>query len=636
MKNLGILAVLLVVLYGCQSSSNQSTEPKAISQYTIEQFMDNESVFGGSIAHDKSNVLVSSNRTGIFNAYAIPVDGSEATPLTESTEHSVYAISYFPNDDRLLFQQDNNGDEVWHIYVRELDGTVRDLTPQADARASFYGWAHDGNSFYYGYTNRDPSKTDVYRMSIENFESTLLYQNDENYSFGGVSNDEKWMALVRPINSEDTDLFLYNFETKEVKKISQTVAQHSPADFSGDNESLLYLTDDGGEFRYLMSYNIASGEREKVLEERWDIVYAYFSHGGKYRVVGINEDGKTVVNVTNMATGQAVQFPTFEGGSVTSVNISRDERVAAFYVGSSITPSNLYTYDFSSKQHKQLTQVLNADIKSDDLVNAQVVRYLSFDETPIPAIYYKPHQATADQKVPALVWVHGGPGGQSRQGYSALIQYLVNHGYAVLAVNNRGSSGYGRTFNRMDNKQHGEGDLLDCIEGKNWLAERPYIDANRIGIIGGSYGGFMVMAALTQHPEAFEAGVNIYGVTNWPRTLKSIPPWWESFKTALYDEMGDPYNPEDSVRLYNISPLFHADKVAKPVMVLQGAQDPRVLKVESDEIVEAVRENNVPVEYVLFEDEGHGFVKKENQIEAYSKILAFVDRYLKNVETVSD
>ena len=150
----------------------------------------------------------------------------------------------------------------------------------------------------------------------------------------------------------------------------------------------------------------------------------------------------------------------------------------------------------------------------------------------------------------------------------------------------------------------------------------------KIGIIGGSYGGYMTMAALTYTPEEFDVGVNIFGVTNWLRTLKSIPPYWESFRESLYLELGDPFS-ADSVRLRQISPLFHTDKVTKPLIVLQGAQDPRVLQVESDEIVEGVRKNGVPVEYVLFEDEGHGFVKKENQIEAYSRIVQFLDKYLK-------
>lgn len=180
----------------------------------------------------------------------------------------------------------------------------------------------------------------------------------------------------------------------------------------------------------------------------------------------------------------------------------------------------------------------------------------------------------------------------------------------------------------MDDLNHGDKDLKDCVEGKNWLASQTEIDAEKIGIIGGSYGGYMTMAALTYTPEEFAVGVNLFGVTNWIRTLRSIPPWWESFKDALYKELGDP-NSADSVRLKKISPLFHTDKVTKPLIVLQGSQDPRVLQVESDEIVAGVRKNGVPVEYVLFEDEGHGFVKKENQIKAYSKVLEFLDVYLK-------
>ena len=180
----------------------------------------------------------------------------------------------------------------------------------------------------------------------------------------------------------------------------------------------------------------------------------------------------------------------------------------------------------------------------------------------------------------------------------------------------------------MCQENHGDKDLKDCIWGKKWLQNQDYIDTSKIGIIGGSYGGYMTMAAMTFTPDEFKVGVNIFGVTNWLRTLKSIPPYWESFRNALYAELGDPFT-ADSVRLYNISPLFHAENVKNPVMVLQGANDPRVLQVESDEIVEAVKKNDVHVEYVIFPDEGHGFRKKENEIEGYGKILTFLDTYLK-------
>jgi dipeptidyl aminopeptidase/acylaminoacyl peptidase len=248
----------------------------------------------------------------------------------------------------------------------------------------------------------------------------------------------------------------------------------------------------------------------------------------------------------------------------------------------------------------------------------------------IPNVLWKPQQATPGPKAPALIWVHGGPGGQTRKGYSALIQYLVNHGYVVLGINNRGSSGYGQSFFTADDQKHGHEPLWDCVEAKKYLAAQPYVDKDRIGIIGGSYGGYMVLAALSLQPDVFDVGVDLFGISNWVRTLESIPAWWEAQRVALYKEIGDPVKQRDM--LLEISPLFHADKIKKPLIVLQGANDPRVIKPESDDIVAAVKKNGVAVEYIVFPDEGHGFTKKKNQIEGYRAILTFLERHLKSTE----
>ena len=256
-----------------------------------------------------------------------------------------------------------------------------------------------------------------------------------------------------------------------------------------------------------------------------------------------------------------------------------------------------------------------------------MVRYASFDGLEIPALLYRPHGASAESPVPAMLWIHGGPGGQSRAGYNPTLQFLINQGYAILSVNNRGSAGYGTTFFHLDDRKHGEGDLQDCVYARRYLAGLDWVDGERVGIIGGSYGGYMVAAALAFQPEAFDIGIDIFGVTNWLRTLESIPPWWEDFREALYDEMGDPAT--DRERLTANSPLFHADKIVKPLLVVQGANDPRVLQVESDELVAKVKANGVPVEYVLFEDEGHGFRSKKNRIRASEAYVRFADQHLK-------
>ena len=207
-----------------------------------------------------------------------------------------------------------------------------------------------------------------------------------------------------------------------------------------------------------------------------------------------------------------------------------------------------------------------------------------------------------------------------------MIQHLVNHGYALYQINNRGSSGYGKTFYHLDDLKHGEADLGDVVASRDFLASYDWIDGDRVGIIGGSYGGYMVAAALAFEPEAFEVGINIFGVTNWLRTLESIPPWWGAFRDALYAELGDPAT--DTDRLTAISPLFHAENIVKPLLVVQGANDPRVLQVESDELVAKVRANDVPVRYVLFEDEGHGFRKRVNRITASEAYLQFLEQHL--------
>ncbi len=630
MKKIMVI-VLVSLVWACKEEKKEPSVAETMQTYTIAQMMDNEAIGGGSFSPDNSKLLISSNRSGIYNMYTIPASGGEMLPLTESDSSSVFSISYFPKDERMLFRMDNNGDEIYHIYLRETDGSHKDLTPDEGARSLFYNWATDDASFFYASNKRDNRFMDLYEMDLESMTPTMVYQNDEGYDINVISPDEKYVALSKSINTNDSDLFLYNLETKELIKINKNQSGNNGQDFSPDGSAFYYTTDDGSEFSYLMKYQIANGSYEKAMERDWDIVGSNFTDNGTYQVTYINEDAKNTIEVMEVATGKNIELPKIENMEVTSVDFSDDEKMMRFYAGGSHTPSNLYIYNLETKEQKKLTDVLNPEIQGQDLVKAEVVRYKSFDGLEIPAIYYKPHQASEENPVPALVWVHGGPGGQSRQNFSAFIQYLVNHGYAVLAVNNRGSSGYGKTFYKMDDLNHGDKDLKDCIEGKNWLAQQPGIDGEKIGIIGGSYGGYMTMAALTYAPEEFDVGVNLFGVTNWIRTLKSIPPWWESFKDALYKELGDPYS-ADSVRLKQISPLFHTDNVTKPLIVLQGSQDPRVLQAESDEIVAGVRKNGVPVEYVLFEDEGHGFVKKENQIEAYSKILEFLNVHLKKDE----
>jgi dipeptidyl aminopeptidase/acylaminoacyl peptidase len=611
-------------------------------RYTIEQFMATTSVMGASFSADEKRILFSSNATGIFNAYTLPVEGGMPEPLTRSMVDSTFSVSFFPHDDRVLFMRDRGGDEDYHLFLLGTDGVERDLTPGEKLRAQFMGWRPDGSAFFVSSNERDPRFFDLYRYDAQTYERILLYRNEEGFDLGVVSRDERWIALNRSNTTSDSDIYLFDIAAQQLKHLTPhtgSVSFHAET-FDPASRKLLFLTNEGREFKRLCAYDLLTGEVREHESADWDVITTYFSRDGRFRVTGINQDGSIVIRVVEVVESKEgkkgeqaenpVQLPALPEGEIRGVVFSGNSTRMAFYVNGDRSPDNLYVLDLESGGNgeiRQLTRSLSPDIDSSDLVEAQVVRFKSFDGTVIPSIYFKPHGVSASNKASAIVYVHGGPGGQTMRGYNAQIQYLVNHGYAVLGINNRGSSGYGKTFFTAANRKHGREPLWDCVEAKTYLASLGYIDHERIGIMGASYGGYMTLAALAFRPEVFKVGVDIFGVSNWLRTLESIPLYWESVRKAIYDEIGDPVKDIDF--LVATSPLFHAREIRKPLMVIQGANDPRVIKAESDSIVEAVKRHDVPVEYVVFTDEGHSFTKKKNQIEANRRILEFLDKYLK-------
>ncbi|MFN2603335.1 MAG: prolyl oligopeptidase family serine peptidase [Gemmatimonadaceae bacterium] len=625
----------LGLLFGCAPATTSKSAPATPvestslpAQYTMEDFYANASFGGASWSPDAKNILVSSNISGIWNAYTIPAGGGTPVPLTRSKTNSIFTISYFPADERILYSSDEGGNELTHIYVRNPDGTTQDLTPGPKLKANFQGWAGDDKSFFVSTNERDERFFDLYEITLDGYKRTLVYKNTDGFDLGPVSRDKRFLAMSKSKTSTDADIYLYDLRANTTRNITEHSGEmtNAPADFSPDGSRLLYVSDAGGEFASLRAYDIASGAKTVVYAQSWDVLGAEYSKGGKYLTVYVNEDSRSIARLLDAVTLKPVVLPDMPTGLVKDVSISGKDDALAFYATDGSAPNDLYAATIGSAP-KRLTNALNAKIRREDLVVPRVARFKSYDGLEVPGVLYVPHQVSSQNKAPALVLVHGGPGGQAQVGYSALVQGLVNHGYVVFDINNRGSSGYGKTFFKMDDRKHGEADLGDVVASKALLVSTGVVDPQRIGILGGSYGGYMTLAALTLQPNAFKVGVDMFGISNWIRTLTNIPPWWESFKAALYMEMGDPKT--DSVRLHRISPLFNANNIKAPLMVLQGANDPRVLKVESDEIVAAAKKNGVPVEYIVFPDEGHGFVKKANQITGYTAVIAFLDKYLK-------
>ncbi|NQX95320.1 MAG: S9 family peptidase [Erythrobacter sp.] len=616
------------------ASSATATATMEVASYTAEQFFNSTSygLAGGgehAFSADGKYILINSDKSGVFNAYLMPIDGGEPEMLTSSTTNATFANTFFPTDNRILFRSDGGGDELNHVYVRELDGSVKDLTPGEGLTASFAGWSGDKKTFFVSSNERNPAAFDIYAYSAEDYSREMLFENPGNFFPAGMSDDGRWMALARNNSSADTDLFLVDLKGDKTPKLiteHEGNISHGSYGFSPDSSKLIYSTNEFGEFSQAWTYDLSTGEKALYLKADWDVSSVSYSPSARYRVTRVNADAMTQLTLLDQKTGKPVALTGVPEGNLGAIRFNEDETRLAFTVSSDTSPSDIYVADLASGEAKRLTSALNPAINEADLVTASIGRFKSYDGVEVPGVLYKPKGASADNPAPAIVWVHGGPGGQSRRGYNPTIQHLVNNGYAVYAINNRGSSGYGKTFFHLDDKRHGEADLGDVVASKKYLQDMDWVANDRIAIAGGSYGGYMVAAALAFEPDVFDAGVNIFGVTNWVRTLKSIPAWWGANRTALFDELGDPETDEE--RLRKISPLFHASNIVKPMLVVQGANDPRVLQVESDELVDAVKANGVPVEYVLFPDEGHGFRRKENRVTASEAYLTFLDEHI--------
>jgi len=602
-------------------------------RYTARQFFETTAYGmadpeGLAFAPDGRSLLIWNDSNGVINAYALPVAGGEAAALTSSTTHANFPLSYFPNDGRLIYSADEGGNELDHLYVQAPDGTVRDITPGERLKANFHGFSADGRTLYVSTNERDPQMFDLYAYDSQTYERRLVFQNS-GFTIGDVSADGRHVALVKALTSANSDLYVADLGSNAAPRLiteHQGNVAYEVYGFTPDGRSLIYGTNEASEFGEAWTYDLASGAKRPAIQADWDVMFVQHSPSGRYRVHALNEDASTRLTITDTRSGQPVTLQGVPAGDLGGVRFNRDETMVAFTVASDTSPADVYVADLATGQARRLTHALNPAIDQGQLVEASVARFPSYDGVQVPGILFRPREANAANPVPAIVFVHGGPGGQSRRGYSALIQHLVNNGYAVYAINNRGSSGYGKTFFHMDDRRHGDVDLRDVVAARDWLANMDWI-SDRVAVMGGSYGGYMTAAALAFHPEVFDAGVDIFGVTNWVRTLESIPAWWGAERDALFDEMGNPAT--DAERHRRISPLFHAANIRRPMLVIQGANDPRVLKVESDELVAAVRANNVPVEYVTFPDEGHGFLRKENRITASEAYLRFLDQHLR-------
>lgn len=599
------------------------------SQYRIEQLLHPLKTFGTSFTPNERAIVYISNKSGVLNAFTVPVSGGRSRQLTFSNEHVRYA-SIGRRDGRVYFTKDCGSQENSHLFVIDSDGAERLLTPVEHVQVRFMGWNRNHTAFYCATNERDPRFFDLYKVRSPDYEREPLYRDEDGLNFCTMSMDEKYAAFVRIRSRADSDLLLYDLEAKRMRGIASHsgAAYVRPACFSVDSSKLYFLTDEHAEPSYLCSLDLKT-ERVEVVEGCPDnVLHVKFSSAGKYRVVMVDQDGRKRMIIKQRGVKDSFTIPELDDCNVTSLALAESEHLMACFAEGDRMPPTLFVYEFASRRLHKLVGGLKSELNPEHLVESRHVRFRARDGLSVPGLLWKPNSCSKHNRVPALVWVHGGPGGQTRKGYSARIQFFVNHGYAVFGVNHRGSSGYGKTFYRADEGKQGHEPLWDCVDARNYLKTLDYIDPERIGIIGGSFGGYMVLAALAFEPEEFAVGVDIGGVSDWLRAFAVIPPYWQTIqRNILQQKLGDPDREQDKLRA--ISPLFFAERIVRPLMVVQGARDPRVKRCEADDMVAAVRKHGGTVEYLLFEDEAHALRNEANAAKAYNAILDFLERHLK-------
>jgi parallel beta-helix repeat protein len=450
------------------------------SVYDAETFFDTEIVFlarwdRGVFSHDERRVLLGSDRTGTFNVFAIPVEGGVPEQLTNAEDGSLYPVSWFPHDDRFLYEGDEGGDERSVLRVRELDGSSTELTPAKDVRAEFLGWSTDGSAFWVATDERARPVMDLYRYSSKDYDRAMIFRNDGEFLIAGISETGRWIALQKTNSNTDTDLHLHDLDTGESIPMSPDVegVRHRFMDFSPDGDIAYYGTDQFGEFQEVWRYRISTGARIPVERAEWDVRRVRISPAGSYRIAQITEDAFPAVRVTHVETGDRLPFPELPVGEVGGgIVFSPSETKLLLAAMGPRTPGDLYLIDLDDPRAppRQLTRMLNSAIDPADLVEAETVRFVSSDGVEIPGILYRPRQSSHDHQVPALVYLHGGPGGISTRTWDERLQHLVNQGCAVFDVNYRGSQGYGKTFLTLDDRRHGEADVQDLLAARDWLA----------------------------------------------------------------------------------------------------------------------------------------------------------------------
>jgi len=621
----------------CASVSAQTVTTArndARENFPIERYLNIRTATSPTLAPKGERVAFLTNITGTPQIWTMAATGGWPDQLTFYTDR-VDFVEWSPDGTGMIFGKARGGDENAQLFWMSPDGAqVRQLTDAPKIRYNFGAWSADGRRISYASNKRDPNFFDIYTMEVATGQESLVYQQDGSNAPAAWSQDGRFIVVSRSSDtlSLDNDLYLVELATKNVTHLTPHTGatQYGNVHFTRDGSAILLSTNAEREWQQLARMNLQTRKTEIIDDTPWDIDATAISDDGQLFAYTINRDGFSELYVRRLdAAGvpakrdAPVALP--GKGVVGGLEFSGDAGKLALVFNGARYNADVWLYDLKTRRLEQVTRSSRAAIPQDSFVEPQLIRYKTFDGRDIPAWYYKPQAGTkAGQALPIIISVHGGPEGQERPAFNPTYQYFLARGYAVLAPNVRGSTGYGKTFTHLDDVKLREDSVKDLAAAVDWLKTEGGADARRIAVMGGSYGGYMTLAAITLYPDLWAAAIEMFGISNFETNLKNTSGYRRKQREREYGTLSG-----DLEFLRSVSPIYKVDRIKAPLLVFQGKNDPRVPYTESEQIVKALRDRNAPVEYTLFDDEGHGFVKLTNRLVVYPKIVEFLERYMK-------
>jgi dipeptidyl aminopeptidase/acylaminoacyl peptidase len=614
------------------------TDPKQIvskpdarveKNLTIEKLYMTRSVGDSTWSPDGKTVAFICNLSGRNNLWLVPSEGGWPMQLTVSDQRQA-SPAWSPDGKWIAYTSDYDGDEQWDIFlVSPKTGEVKNITNTREIAEISPMWSPDGRYLAYMVKPKTSSvyEIDVYDTVLRDVKHVTTGTPADLMNGAPIwSKDGKSIFYTQSqAKGTDSNLFVADVETAKSTLLTPHKGEHlySASDVSPDGKHLLITSNAGNGYDNVGLLDVATKKIRWVTEDKWEISGISFSPDGKSLVYTANVDGNVDIYAYEIATAKvhALALPkglNFPAGSDTP--FTRDGARLLYSHSGAAAPGDLWVYNVSDGKSHQLTNSLVGGVRAQDMVEPYLVRYPSKDgKWTISAFVYVPYNLPHQAEHPAIVYVHGGPTAQTMNGFSRFIQYMVNQGYLVIAPNYRGSTGYGKEFMQANLFDMGGGDLQDVLAAADWIKQTGYVDPKKVILMGGSYGGYLTMMGVTKAPEVWAAGVPIVPFVNWFTEIQNEDPALQQGDLAT---MGDPV--KNKALYEDRSPINFVDQIKAPLYLLAGGNDPRCPKSEAKQVVDAVKKRGGVAEYKVYEDEGHGFARVENQIDAYKRVADFL------------